>query len=107
MREDPSNRNRIGDERDEPDVAAAGWALERKLLPHPGQEFRPGNPRGVMRAGLLIRFAAARGMRLARMITGTGLAPLADVPFSPAPGRVDLRPRPGPTQVAALCLGST
>ena len=24
-----------------------------------------------------------------------------------APGRVDLRPRPGPTQLAALCLGST
>ena len=23
------------------------------------------------------------------------------------PGRVDLRPRPGPTQLAALCLGST
>ena len=33
-----------------------------------------------MRAGLLIRVAAARGMRLARMLTGTGLAPLADVP---------------------------
>ena len=24
-----------------------------------------------------------------------------------APGRVDFRPRPGPTQLAALCLGST
>ena len=28
----------------EPDVAAAVRALERKLLPHSGQEFRPGNP---------------------------------------------------------------
>jgi hypothetical protein len=24
-----------------------------------------------------------------------------------SPGRVDFRQRPGPTQVAALCLGST
>ena len=28
----------------EPDVTAAVWALERKLLPNPGQEFRPRNP---------------------------------------------------------------
>ena len=61
VREDPSNRPRFRNERDEPDVAAAGWALERKLLPHPGQEFRPRNPGGVMRTGLLIRFAAASG----------------------------------------------
>ena len=32
----------------EPDVTAAVWALERKLLPHPGQEFRPRNPGGVV-----------------------------------------------------------
>ena len=31
------------DERDQPDVAAAVRALERKL-PHPGQKFRPRNP---------------------------------------------------------------
>jgi hypothetical protein len=35
-------------ERDQPDVTAAVWALERKLLPHPGQEFRPRNPGGVV-----------------------------------------------------------
>ena len=28
----------------QPDVAATRWALERKLLPHPGHEFRPRNP---------------------------------------------------------------
>ena len=28
----------------EPDVTAAVRALKRKLLPHPGHEFRPGNP---------------------------------------------------------------
>ena len=28
----------------EADVAAARWALERKLLPHPGHQFRPRNP---------------------------------------------------------------
>jgi len=31
-------------EGDQLDVAATGWACERKLLSHPGQEFRPGNP---------------------------------------------------------------
>jgi len=48
-------------ERNQPDVAATRRALERKLLPHPGQEFRPRNPGGVMRTGLLIRVAAASG----------------------------------------------
>ena len=31
-------------ERNQPDVAAAVRALERKLLSLPGHEFRPGNP---------------------------------------------------------------
>jgi hypothetical protein len=42
--EDFPDRPRLGDERDQPDVAAAVRARKRKLLPHPGQEFRPGNP---------------------------------------------------------------
>ena len=43
-------------------------ALKRKLLTHPDHEFRPGNARGVVRAGLLIRVAAAfRGMLASRM----------------------------------------
>jgi hypothetical protein len=42
--EDLPDRLRIRDERDQPDVAAARWALKRKLLPHPGQELRPGDP---------------------------------------------------------------
>ena len=42
--EDLPDRPRLRDERDQPDVAAAVRALERKLLPHPGQEFRPSNP---------------------------------------------------------------
>lgn len=33
----------IRDERDEPGVATAVGALERKLLPHPRQQLRPGN----------------------------------------------------------------
>jgi hypothetical protein len=33
---------------DQPDVAAARWALQRKLLPHPHYEFRPRNPGGVV-----------------------------------------------------------
>jgi hypothetical protein len=39
----------------EPDVAAAHWTRNRKLLTHPGHEFRLGDPRGVGRAGLVIR----------------------------------------------------
>ena len=50
----------------EPDVAAARWALERKLLPHPGHQFRPDNSRGVVRAGLFMSVAAAfHGKRVA------------------------------------------
>ncbi|MFM9009997.1 MAG: hypothetical protein ACKON8_03770, partial [Planctomycetota bacterium] len=45
----------------EPDVATTPRALERQLLPHPGHDFRPRNPRGVVRAGLLMRVAAASG----------------------------------------------
>ena len=64
-----------------PDVAPAILALEWKLLPHPGHQFRPGNPRGVVRAGLLMRVAAAsRGMP-----TGHSLTPLADVAFCHVP----------------------
>ena len=63
-------------ERNQPDVAATVRALKRKLLPHPGQQFRPCNPRGVVRTGLVMRVAAAsRGMP-----TGHSLTPLADVP---------------------------
>jgi hypothetical protein len=42
--EDLADRPWFGDEGDQPDVAAAGWALERELLAQPGHEFRPGNP---------------------------------------------------------------
>ena len=38
------DRPRFRDERDQPDVTTTRRALERKLVPHPGQEFRPGNP---------------------------------------------------------------
>ena len=81
MREDLPDRPRLRDERDQPDVTAARWALERKLLPNPGHQFRPRNPGGVMRAGLLIRGAAASGaVTVAPMPAGRGLAPLADIP---------------------------
>ena len=68
-------------EGDQPDVAATRRALERKLLAYPGHEFRAGNPRGVVRPGLLIRVAAAfRGLPAGRMPAGRGIASLADVP---------------------------
>jgi hypothetical protein len=79
-------------EGDQPDVAATRWALERKLLPNLGHEFRPGNPGGVVRAGLLIRVAAAfRGVTAAPMPAASGLAPLADIP--------DRERRDGPPQL--------
>ena len=61
----------------EPDVAAAPRALERKLLPHPGHQLGPGNPRRVVRAGLVIRIRVAasfRGMTVDPMPAGTFVA---------------------------------
>ena len=70
----------LRDKGDQPDVTATVWALERELLTRAGHQLCPGNPRGVVRPGLRLSVAAARGMRLARMPTGTGLAPLANIP---------------------------
>ena len=65
----------------EPDITTTPRALERKLLPHPGHEFRPRNPRGVVRAELLMRVAAAfRGVTVAPMPAGHRLVALSDVP---------------------------
>jgi len=86
VREHLPDRPRLRDERDQPDVATAVGALERKLLPHPGHEFCPGDPGGVVRPGLRLSIAAApRGVTVAPMLAGTGVALLADVPFSRAP----------------------
>ena len=87
--QDLPDRPRIGDECDQPDVAAAGGARKWKVLPHPRHELGPGDPRGVVRAGLLIRVirvtAASRGMLARRMSTdripaSRGIASLADIP---------------------------
>jgi len=81
MREDFPDRPRLRDERDQPDVAAAVWALQRKLLPHPRHEFRPGDSGGVVRAGFLRRVTAAfRRATVVPMPAGSGLAPLATCP---------------------------
>ena len=70
------DRPRLGDESDEPDVTAARRALERKLLPHPRHEFRPGDPGGVVRVGLCMSVKTAfRGLP-----AGHRPAPLANVP---------------------------
>ena len=64
--QDLPDLSRVGDEGDEPDVTATRWARKRKLLPHPGHQFRPGNSRGVVRAGLCMSVAAAfHGKRVA------------------------------------------
>jgi hypothetical protein len=79
--EDLADGPRLRDEGDQPDVAATVRALERKLLAYPGQQFRPCNPGGVVRPGLCLSVAAASGaVTVAPMPTGTGIAPLADVP---------------------------
>jgi hypothetical protein len=81
MREDFLDRPWLRDERDQPDVAAAVRALERKLLPQPRHEFRPGNPGCVVRAGLLLRITTAfRTVTVTPMPAGRGISPLADVP---------------------------
>ncbi len=68
MRDYLADGTRFSDERDQPDVAAAPRALQRKPLPHPCHQFRPRNRRRVVRAGLLIRVtAASRGVVVARM----------------------------------------
>ena len=46
----------------EPNIAAAVRALERKLLPHPGHEFRPGNSGGVVRPGMQARRHSGRSI---------------------------------------------
>ena len=82
MCQDLPDRARIGDECDQPDIAAAVRALDRKLLPHPGDQFRPRDSRRVVRPGLVIRIdvaAACRGATAGRLPTGHSLAPLADV----------------------------
>ena len=77
------DRPRFRDERDQPDVTAAVRALKRKLLPHPRHELGPRNPRRVVRAWLFRRVmrveAAFRGVPVAPMPAGRGLARLADV----------------------------
>jgi hypothetical protein len=50
--EDLPDRPRLREEGDQPDFAATVPALERKLLAQPGHQFRPRNPRGVVRARL-------------------------------------------------------
>jgi len=79
----------------EPDVAPAVRALKQKLLPDPRHEFRPSNPRRVVRAWLerrVIRVAAAfRGVTADPVPAGRGLAPLADV--------ADRQRRDGPPQL--------
>ena len=41
VREDFLDRLRLRDERDQPDVASARWALQWKPLPHPRHELGP------------------------------------------------------------------
>jgi len=70
------DRPRFGDDGDEPDGTATRWARTRKLLPHPCHQFRPGDPRGVVRLACddaanahdsnymtFHRFKDSRGMR--------------------------------------------
>ena len=65
----------------QPDVTATRRALERKLLPHPRHEFGPGNPGGVVRAGLLLRVAVAfRAVTVTPVPACHGIALLANVP---------------------------
>jgi hypothetical protein len=71
VREDLADGPWFGDEGDQPDLTATRWALEGELLAPPGHEFRPRNPRGVVRAGFCMSCAAAfSGMSAGRMPAG-------------------------------------
>ena len=59
MCKDLPDRPRIGNERDESDVATTPRARKRKLLAHPSHEFGPGTPGCVVRAWLFMSVAAA------------------------------------------------
>ena len=84
------------DERDQPDVAAARWALKRKLLPYPRHELGPRNPRRVVRAGLSMRVTTAScGATVVRMSADRGVLPLADIP--------DCQRRDGPPELVVGC----
>ena len=81
VREDLADRPRLRDEGNEPDVAAAPRAQERKLFPDPRHQFRPRNPGGVVRAGLFMSVAAAfRCMSAVRVPAGRGIPLLSDIP---------------------------
>jgi hypothetical protein len=67
------------------------WALQGKLLPHPSHQFRPGNPRGVVRAGFVLRTAAA----FHGVPAGRGIALLTNVP--------DGECRHGPPELVIRC----
>jgi hypothetical protein len=54
MRADLADRGGIGDEGDEPDVAAAVRALEWNVLSDAGEEFGPCNSGGVVGPGLVV-----------------------------------------------------
>jgi len=71
-----------------------------------------GMPAGRMPAGAIpgpCRRRAAAAKAKVWLGRRTGILPAnGSISTTPvAPGRVDFRPRPRPTQVAALCLGST
>ena len=68
MREDLPDRPRIGNERDESDVATTPRARKRKLLAHPSHEFGPSDPGGVVGG------------------TGSGCAAVGACPSCPAAG---------------------
>jgi len=80
VRQDLPDRPGLGDERDQPDVAAARRAQEGKLLPHPRYQLGPGNPGGVVRAGLCMGAAAIAGRVPGLGVpAGRGIPLLADV----------------------------
>ena len=64
----------------EPGVAAALRALKGKLLPHPRHQLGPGNPGGVVRAGLVVvRGTLTPALSPRQRERGCGIALLPDV----------------------------
>ena len=90
MGQDLPNRPWLRDERDQPNVATTTGALEWKLLPHPGHQLGPGNPGGVVRAGLLMRLRVTAAPRGATVVPMDAVHRTGGQTWSTAGGSVDV-----------------
>jgi hypothetical protein len=98
MEQDLPDRGRVGDERDEPDVATAGRAREREVFSDPREELGPSDSGGVVGTGRCIggSLTPARS-RSKRVESCSALDRLLDRQFTPGSRTTRLTRPPAPT----------